>query len=330
MSYVPFLTAKYDEAATAEARRVAGGTNVAPRYQWLYRPEMQFSLFMLDMQQVNLTNSDGSQRNVLEQQGPSSLYSADSLLRTLYRLEAPKAPALSDIDGAQRKLVLAPGGKFVDAAASEECRDSQPCLSSSAELSILEAKKAASAHDFLALRLLQKGDEANVLWEYGFADIRIYITSESGSRRRIFQSAQTVRRARSLQPPNPEQLARVEWTIPAKDDGVSIDIGRTTGKIHVPAESEEGFVTIEARVDDLFRRVKVYVGCECETCKRGCMLRVGPECSCSTLLRASVRVQLVIAWIALVARPYACTLHRAKRDSGSVYALDRDVDSRVS
>ena len=155
-SYVPFLTPKYNEDRTLATRKTAGSAQVPVEYDWLYRPEMQFSVFGLEMQQVNLKNSDGTTRNILTPGTISSLYSADNMLRTLYRLEGTTTPSLTAVDGAQRQLVFALGSQFVDATISNPCEPGQTCSASSYALATDAAKKGMKATDFLALRLLQK------------------------------------------------------------------------------------------------------------------------------------------------------------------------------
>lgn len=270
-TYVPVLTPAYNKEDSEAARAEA------PIYDWYYRPEMQFSLFSLDMQQVNLKNSDGSTRNILASDNAASSYSADQMLRTLYRLEGTTTPSLTRIGGS-RQLAFSLGDQLVNATLSNACPAGQTCAASSFQLSTRDAEKKLSSTDLLALRLLQKGDEANVLWEYGFYRLRIQLKDKQGAPLTKIPVGDVSYTNVTLQPENPTKAQEFTWHILKRSRGVIAEMAETTGKITVAKESDDGYIDIEARADEnLFTQARVRVGCDCKACSKTgtCDARVG-------------------------------------------------------
>jgi len=271
LNYVPFLTAKYDEQATA-AKRKLGGPDVPAEHQWLYRPEMQFSVFSLKMKELNLKDSQSdTYRNLLATTEPSSSYGSDTLIRTLYQLDRPSSRALQDIDGEKRELGLALGKKFINVTFSPpKCPVEEPdCdLNQTTVIGAPGSTNSLSAQDYLALRLLQKGDEGNVLWQYAFQELWITFHDPHDTRITNLPIGEYTQ-ARAVLEPKPKSAQDVRWSVVREETqrDVLISIDPTTGKIWVPPGSADGPAVIQAYINEnLYRKVTVFVGCECKDC----------------------------------------------------------------
>lgn len=88
--YTPILTPRYDEAATRQARQarqVAGEdpAEFGPVYRWVRRPEYQFSLIDLQVQQLNARDSTQQWRNLLAEE-QARITTGDELVQLMYRL----------------------------------------------------------------------------------------------------------------------------------------------------------------------------------------------------------------------------------------------------
>ncbi|MCP4088483.1 MAG: hypothetical protein GY746_01630, partial [Gammaproteobacteria bacterium] len=175
--YVPFKVPIYDEAATLEAEMIRRRTiaalgmenaeDVKPVYRWVYRPEMQFSLFDLDVRKIEQTDSDEIPHLIMSDTAEKHLLdSPDKDIRIEYALSRDILPILPQFGPPREHLVFSIGGQevrvFFDPAG-------HVILENTAHISLLEPE------DYLAIRLFQNGDDPNVLWEYAFADIDLDI-----------------------------------------------------------------------------------------------------------------------------------------------------------
>ncbi|WP_299941182.1 hypothetical protein [uncultured Microbulbifer sp.] len=169
--YVPFLVPILDEDSTIRQynayRKLKRDENVdnstlveqEPIYKWFYRPEMQFSLYDLEMENIyrvaDEESSDGI--DILPEEAPT-ITSGDDLVRLAYNMVAQQFEAMPFL-GAGQQLVFAFGEGEIEAT-----------LDSNANLVFTNLEHFASLEpeDFLSIRLYSNNDSANILWEYAF------------------------------------------------------------------------------------------------------------------------------------------------------------------
>lgn len=175
-NYVPIQVPIFDEAATRQARnannynRNAGedGVEEVPVvYRFPHRPEMQFSVFELDQQALQLSYEDEegeSQVIDLSRADPEEVsdifFGETTLVDLLYSLVAPEVGDPLEPLGPDRELIFALGEDEVPVTFDENGQ---------VEFSHLEHLSRLAVDDYLTLRLFQNSDSANVLWEYAFA-----------------------------------------------------------------------------------------------------------------------------------------------------------------
>ncbi|TQV87444.1 hypothetical protein [Aliikangiella coralliicola] len=168
--YVPFKVAVADETQTWEQytaykkfKRDNPGQEIEkpdPIYKWFYRPEMQFSLYDLEMKNIfRVDEENGSETSVTIYNNEQPVVaSSDDLIKILYNLIEKEMSPL-DFFGAGQELVFALGEEEVKA---EFGSDKQMRFENLEHLSSLDVE------DFLSLRLYSNNDPGNILWEYAF------------------------------------------------------------------------------------------------------------------------------------------------------------------
>jgi len=168
-NYVPVLTPILDESLTWQqylAYRQYQSDNPTetiekpePLYRWFYRPELQFSLYSLAVNNIYSQSAEaGSQEIDIYQDDKPVVASSDDFIRILYDLLEEEIAPLAFI-GAGQELVLALGEEEISATVGE---GQQLIFNNLEHLSSLDVE------DFLSLRLYSNNDSANVLWEYAF------------------------------------------------------------------------------------------------------------------------------------------------------------------
>ncbi|WP_444917516.1 Ig-like domain-containing protein [Microbulbifer sp. JMSA003] len=169
--YVPFLVPLLDEDSTIrqynEYRKLKRDENVdnstlyeqEPIYQWFYRPEMQFSLYDLEMENIyRIADEETNDAiDILPEETPT-IASSDDIVRLAYSMVEQQFEAMPFL-GSGQQLVFAFGEEEIEAT-----------LDSNANIVFtnLEHFAALDPEDFLSIRLYSNNDSANVLWEYAF------------------------------------------------------------------------------------------------------------------------------------------------------------------
>ncbi len=179
--YVPVRVPLHDEEGTELARqsyRKASSEKPdlklkqpEPIYGWSYRPEMQFSLYELNVKEIRREYLDGDSYNVLPNKYPT-IGAGDKYLAFVYDLMASQIGALESWDfKGEREMVLALGAGEVKATVGA---DKTIRFQDIAQLASLEES------DFLTLRLYTNNDMGNVLWEYAFNKVYMYPETSPG------------------------------------------------------------------------------------------------------------------------------------------------------
>ncbi|WP_156312633.1 hypothetical protein, partial [Marinagarivorans algicola] len=170
--YVPFKVQVWDESATVAGQlaynqaKVQGLASPAslikpkPVYQWLYRPELQYSLYQLDINAIE-REQDGIVQELQDSAAPM-INSTDDLLRVLYDLQGSnkKMPGGFSFTGDKKdELIFAIGANEIKATIG----DNQQIV-----FDDLNALALLDVEDFLSLRLYSNNDASNILWEWAF------------------------------------------------------------------------------------------------------------------------------------------------------------------
>ena len=180
-NYVPILTPIADEHLTWQqylAYREYQKENPEaeldkpkPVYHWLYRPELQFSLYSLEIKNIFTQADSTTQKIDIYPSDSPVISSGDSLVEVLYSLLEQEIGALPFI-GAGQELVLALGGEEIRVTIGA---DNQLIFNNLEHLSQL------SDSDFLTMRLYSNNDADNILWEYAFYEVEVDIDSDNNN-----------------------------------------------------------------------------------------------------------------------------------------------------
>lgn len=181
--YVPIQVPLYDEVTTEaiEAARQTAAVQgqptpetTEPVYTWVYRPEMQFSVFDLDLKRIERYDKDQTPAEPIQIIPIGN--DLDNLARMLeddvtfaelfYGLDASDYEPLAPF-GPDRQLVFALGDYEYAASVG---LDGRLYFDDFEDINLLEGE------DYLAFRLYQNSDDANLLFEYAFADLYIETT----------------------------------------------------------------------------------------------------------------------------------------------------------
>ncbi len=171
--YPPLQTAQIEPLylAKEEARKNLEEFEKEP-YKWVYRPEMQFSVADFDVKRINRISSMSGSREILDDSIPL-ITPADKEINLYYTLFESYLPELARF-GPDRDLVLSLGGEE-----KEHGADSTAVLQWNKMIfEDLEHLDMLESEDFLAIRLYQHGDDANVLWEFVFALFRVRMITD--------------------------------------------------------------------------------------------------------------------------------------------------------
>lgn len=167
--YVPVQVPLHDEEASEIARQAYRKADKEkpelnlkkpePMYSWQYRPEMQFSLYELNVNAIRTVDAQGGSEDILGTANPQ-IDGANDYVGFLYNLIKSSFGTLDawSYQG-ERELVLAFGEEEIKATigASQEIRFEN-----------IEHLGGLSPDDYLSLRLYANNDAANTLWEFAF------------------------------------------------------------------------------------------------------------------------------------------------------------------
>ena len=176
--YVPVQVPLHDEEASELARQAYRKIDIEhpelnlrkpePLYLWQYRPEMQFSLYDLNVKEIRREDAEGSNTDIYNNKTPT-VVSSDRFVGIVYDLIKSSFDALDawSYEG-QRELVLAFGQQEVKATIGKGQSIKFEDISQLAKL---------DADDFLSMRLYANNDVGNVLWEFAFETLALESTN---------------------------------------------------------------------------------------------------------------------------------------------------------
>ncbi|SDM09544.1 hypothetical protein SAMN05216186_1522, partial [Pseudomonas indica] len=173
--YVPVKVPLHDEEASElsrQAYRKAEKDNPdlelkkpEPLYAWQYRPELQFSLYELNVEQIRREYVDGDTNDVLKDKSPT-ISGGDKYLAFVYDLISSEFGMLDtwDIKG-ERNLLLDLGGAEVKVAVGSD---------RTVRFENLDSIAGLDESDYLTLRLFSNNDMGNSLWEFAFEQLFMF------------------------------------------------------------------------------------------------------------------------------------------------------------
>ncbi|MCP5078410.1 MAG: hypothetical protein GY951_10195 [Psychromonas sp.] len=144
-----------------------------PFYQWLYRSELQYSLYDFNLQEIQVTDAQNATEDILSLENPV-ISSSDQLIEFIYDIATDGTN--NDIDPLQswsydgdKELIFEIGGQEVAVTI-----DGQTQALSIDDMSVLTD---FSAEDLLSISLYSNNDAGNILWEWAFKrdiDLKLY------------------------------------------------------------------------------------------------------------------------------------------------------------
>ena len=176
--YVPVLVPVFDEKEYLTALRAwrtareGGATELQkpkPTYRWRYRPEMQFSVYELEVKRILQKNEERIE-DILNKRRPM-IRAGDEFVDIAYQLVANEHAPLATFNE-RRDLVFSLGDKEIKATLAE---DGQLRFE---DLKFLEKLKS---EDFLSIRLYLNHDPENYLWEFAFGELDLDVDSDNNN-----------------------------------------------------------------------------------------------------------------------------------------------------
>ncbi|MCX4028256.1 LamG-like jellyroll fold domain-containing protein [Spartinivicinus marinus] len=168
-TYVPLQVQLYDEKHTlarkAELQRIDKEDEFEPIYHWVYRPELQFSVYDLEIDAIRRKTGDDKTVNIYGEEIPV-ISGSDNALEVAFDLISPAFNQLETIDG-KREFVLAMGEQEYGFEVKREGSEQTIIFNNIEHLSEIEPE------DYLTLRLFLNNDASNILWEYAFEYLSI-------------------------------------------------------------------------------------------------------------------------------------------------------------
>ncbi len=161
LSSVPMKVLEYG------SRSYGSSVGNIPESDWILRHEMQFSIFDLTMDSIQLTRKDAvSSVDIFSLTDAPIISWEDQQVDIVYRLDSPSyGSALNPLPrvGAPREFVFSFADQTVSADINQDSNAVFTDLSP-----IRDAFTQASPEEYLTFRLFQGSDAGNILWEFGF------------------------------------------------------------------------------------------------------------------------------------------------------------------
>ena len=175
--YVPVMVPVYDEEASRQAKNElvyarkddidTKNFSVDPVYRWVYRPEMQFSVYGLtvkDLKQGHLDENGNEILTPIDKEKPV-ISSYEDFVKILYDLAGSSFEKLDPLTGdGHDTLVFAIGEQEVTATLGKD---------NTVQLDNLEHLSSLHPEDYLTISLYQNGDAGNLLWQFAFEYLAI-------------------------------------------------------------------------------------------------------------------------------------------------------------
>ncbi len=181
--YVPVKVPLHDEEASELARQAYRKADKEfpdlnlkapqPFYDWYYRPEMQFSLYELNVQQIRKVDAKGLVDQLYDDKKPV-VASSDKLLELYYDMLKSEFAGLDpwSYEG-EREIVLAVGQEEIKVSFGKD---------QTLKFDNFEHFRDLDVDDFLSIRLYANNDSGNVLLEWAFEYLSVFANEDEDFR----------------------------------------------------------------------------------------------------------------------------------------------------
>ena len=158
------------EKLTNAARKLARESNadpadVKPIYQWVYRPEMQFSVYDFKVNQI-LRTTDENAEQIIDLATP--VIGAGDVIDVFYTLLEPTNDPLAFF-GPGQQFILDIGGNEVELTSSND----------QVNFLNLDYLDLLAVEDFLTISIYLNNDSQNILWEFAFKRMDMDVDSDN-------------------------------------------------------------------------------------------------------------------------------------------------------
>ncbi len=175
--YVPIKVPLYDEQGTVLDKIAASQSDnhlkksdVSARFNWLYRPELSFSIVDLEVGAINLQSQDENGNiqtiNLRNNENPV-ISSGDDLVQVIFNLIGSEYDRITPLDGEQH-YIFALGDQEIEVNINKgEGSDQQ------IQFTNLDYPAQLESEDYLTLSLYLNQDAQNTLWAWGFDQLDV-------------------------------------------------------------------------------------------------------------------------------------------------------------
>lgn len=181
--YVPVRVPLYNEQGSIDDKLAVASQgektgDLTPRFNWVYRPELSFSVVDLELDAINLQSQDENGNlqsiDISDSENPV-ISSADDLVQVIFNLIGSEYDRITPLDGEQH-YIFALGDQEIEVRIDKgEGNEQQIQFANLDYLSQLEAE------DYLTLSLYLNQDAQNVLWEWGFTTLDIDMDEDNNN-----------------------------------------------------------------------------------------------------------------------------------------------------
>src|SRR5690606_35631448 len=166
--YVPVRVPLYNEQGSIEDKLAVAAQDkdtrdLTPRFNWVYRPELSFSVVDLEVESIIQKNQDSTadSGNLLDDDIPALNNSYD-LVEVIFNLIGSEYERITALDGEQQ-YIFSLGSQEIEVRIDKGEGSEQQI-----QFTNLDYLSQLDVEDYLTLSLYLNQDAQNVLWEWGF------------------------------------------------------------------------------------------------------------------------------------------------------------------
>ena len=175
-AYLQKIAEAEDEAANGEQGEEEKFKE-EPLFDWVYRPELSFSVVDLEVQEILREQEDEEGNttvslNVMEDDTPT-ISSTDDLIKVMFELAESEYDRITPLDGEQEYIFALGEQEFSITLTEHKNEEKEITFSNLEHLAEIEPE------DYLSLRLYLNQDSQNVLWEFAFNFLTLFPAENS-------------------------------------------------------------------------------------------------------------------------------------------------------
>src|SRR5690606_24500958 len=172
--YVPVRVPLYNEQGSIEDKLAVAAQDkdtrdLTPRFNWVYRSELSFSVVDLEVESIIQKNQDSTadSGNLLDDDIPAINNSYD-LVEVIFNLIGSEYERITALDGEQQ-YIFALGDQEIEVRIDKGEGNEQQI-----QFTNLDYLSQLDVEDYLTLSLYLNQDAQNVLWEWGFQTLGVF------------------------------------------------------------------------------------------------------------------------------------------------------------